>query len=40
VVRVLPPLVIDKQQIDRAVSVLDEVLGEEENERASSTISN
>ncbi len=40
VVRLLPPLVIDKKQIDRAVSILDEVLGEEENERASSTISN
>ena len=36
----LPPLVIEKEQIDRAVSVLDEVLGEEENERASSTVSN
>jgi acetylornithine/LysW-gamma-L-lysine aminotransferase len=40
VVRLLPPLVIKKEQIDRAVSVLDEVLGEEENERASSTVSN
>jgi len=41
VVRLLPPLVIEKAQIDRAVSVLDEVLGEEENERAgSSTILN
>ena len=40
VVRLLPPLVIEKQQIDKAVSVLDEVLGEEENERASSTIPN
>jgi acetylornithine/LysW-gamma-L-lysine aminotransferase len=40
VVRMLPPLVIEKEQIDRAVSVLDEVLGEEENERASSTVSN
>ncbi len=41
VVRMLPPLVISKAQIDRAVAVLDEVLGEEENERAgSSTISN
>ncbi len=37
VVRLLPPLVIEKQQIDFAVSVLDEVLGEEENERARSS---
>jgi len=41
VVRMLPPLVIQKDQIDLVVAVLDEVLGEEENERAgSSTISN
>ena len=40
VIRLLPPLVIDKKQIDRAVSVLDEVLGEEENERAGSTVPN
>jgi len=40
VVRLLPPLVIEKEQIDRAVSVLDEVLEEEENERASSAVSN
>jgi LysW-gamma-L-lysine/LysW-L-ornithine aminotransferase len=41
VVRLLPPLVIIKQQIDRALTVLDEVLEEEENERAnSSTIPN
>jgi len=40
VVRLLPPLVIEKEQIDQAVLVLDEVLGEEENERASSTVSN
>ena len=41
VVRFLPPLVINKKQIDRAIAVLDEVLGEEENERASrSTIPN
>ena len=40
VVRLLPPLVIEKEQIDRAVMVLDEVLEEEENERASSTVSN
>jgi acetylornithine/LysW-gamma-L-lysine aminotransferase len=30
VVRLLPPLVIEKQQIDKAVEVLDEALGEEE----------
>jgi len=41
VVRLLPPLVISKEQVDRAVAVLDEVLGDEENERAgSSTVSN
>ena len=40
VVRLLPPLVIEKAQIDKAVTVLDEVLGEEENERASSTVPN
>jgi acetylornithine/LysW-gamma-L-lysine aminotransferase len=40
VVRLLPPLVISKQQIDRAVTVLDAVLEEEENERASSTVPN
>jgi len=33
VVRFLPPLVIEKSQIDTAVSVLDAVLGEEENAR-------
>ena len=37
VVRLLPPLVIEKGQIDRAVAVLDEVLGDEENERAGSS---
>jgi acetylornithine/LysW-gamma-L-lysine aminotransferase len=40
VVRLLPPLVIEKQQIDKAVEVLNEALGEEENERSSSTIPN
>ena len=40
VVRLLPPLVINKEQIDKAITVLDEVLGEEENERASSTVPN
>ena len=40
VVRLLPPLVIDKAQIDKVIAVLDTVLGEEENERASSTVSN
>lgn len=41
VARLLPPLVIEKDQIDRAVAVLDEVLGDEENERAgSSTVPN
>ena len=40
VVRLLPPLVIEKAQIDKAIAVLDTVLGEEENERASSPVSN
>ncbi len=40
VVRLLPPLVIEKKQIDKAIAVLDTVLGEEENERASSTVPN
>src|SRR5450759_4133504 len=40
VVRLLPPLVIEKDQIDLAISVLDTVLGEDENERASSTVPN
>ena len=40
VVRLLPPLVIEKTQIDKVISVLDNVLGEEENERASSTVPN
>ena len=40
VVRLLPPLVIEKNQIDKAITVLDTVLGEEENERASNTIPN
>jgi acetylornithine/succinyldiaminopimelate/putrescine aminotransferase len=40
VVRLLPPLVITKPQIDRAIKALDEALGEEENERASSTVPN
>jgi acetylornithine/LysW-gamma-L-lysine aminotransferase len=33
VLRFLPPLVIEKEQIDKALSVLDSVLGEEENAR-------
>jgi len=40
VVRILPPLIINKEQIDKAVKVLDESLGAEENERSSSTVSN
>jgi [amino-group carrier protein]-gamma-(L-lysyl/L-ornithyl)-L-glutamate aminotransferase len=40
VVRLLPPLVIEKAQIDKVISVLDTVLGDEENERASNTIPN
>ena len=40
VVRLLPPLVIEKAQIDKAIEVLDTILGEEENERASSAVPN
>ena len=40
VVRLLPPLIINREQIDKAVKVLDESLGAEENERSSSTVSN
>jgi acetylornithine/LysW-gamma-L-lysine aminotransferase len=40
VVRFLPPLVIERAQIDKAIAVLDTILGEEENERASSTVLN
>jgi acetylornithine/LysW-gamma-L-lysine aminotransferase len=40
VIRILQPLVINKEQIDQAIKVLDTALGEEENERASSTVSN
>jgi LysW-gamma-L-lysine/LysW-L-ornithine aminotransferase len=40
VLRFLPPLVITKTQIDKVIAVLDLVLEEEENARASSTPSN
>ena len=40
VVRLLPPLVIEKAQIDKVIAVLQTVLGEEENERARSTLPN
>ena len=40
VIRLLPPLIISKEQIDRVIKVLDEALGEEENERSGSTVSN
>ena len=40
VIRILPPLIISKQQIDRAITALNEALGEVENERASSTVPN
>ncbi|MCW4029895.1 MAG: acetylornithine/succinylornithine family transaminase [Candidatus Bathyarchaeota archaeon] len=36
VIRMLPPLVITKPQIDRAISALDQALEKEENERANS----
>ncbi len=37
VIRFLPPFVIETEQIDKVISVLDSVLEEEENARASST---
>ena len=40
VIRMLPPLIITKSQIDRVISVLDEALREDEDERASNTVSN
>jgi acetylornithine/LysW-gamma-L-lysine aminotransferase len=40
VLRFLPPLVIEKSQIDTAVAVLDAVLGEEENARSLGAPSN
>jgi len=40
VLRFLPPLVIEKEQIDKAVSVLDAVLEEEENGRSSGAPAN
>jgi acetylornithine/LysW-gamma-L-lysine aminotransferase len=40
VVRFLPPLVISKEQIDIALSVLDLIIEEEENARSSSTAPN
>jgi acetylornithine/LysW-gamma-L-lysine aminotransferase len=40
VLRFLPPLVISEEQIDKTVSVLDSVIGEEENARSSGTASN
>jgi acetylornithine/LysW-gamma-L-lysine aminotransferase len=40
VLRFLPPLVIEKEQIDKAISVLDTVIGEEENERTSGATAN
>lgn len=40
VLRFLPPLVIEKEHIDKVIAVLDEVLGEEESERQGSAVSN
>jgi acetylornithine/LysW-gamma-L-lysine aminotransferase len=40
VLRFLPPLVIEKEHIDKTVSVLDSILEEEENARSSSTPTN
>ena len=40
VVRFLPPLVISKEQIDKAIGVLDSVLEEEENARSSGAPAN
>jgi len=40
VLRFLPPLVVEKEQIDKTISVLDEMIGEEENERSSGAAAN
>lgn len=40
VIRILPPLVISKQQIDRAITALNEALGETEHERESNPVPN
>ncbi|MEM2319818.1 MAG: acetylornithine/succinylornithine family transaminase [Candidatus Bathyarchaeia archaeon] len=40
VLRFLPPLVIEKEQIDKVISILDAVLEEEENERLRNPIIN
>ena len=40
VLRFLPPLVINTEQINKAISVLDSILEEEENARSSSTAAN
>jgi acetylornithine/N-succinyldiaminopimelate aminotransferase len=40
VLRFLPPLVIEKAQIDKALSVLDAALEEEENARTSGAPAN
>ncbi len=40
VLRFLPPLVISKEQIDKVVTILDLVIGEEESARTSNTASN
>jgi len=40
VVRFLPPLVISREQIDKAIGVLDSVLEEEENARSSGAPAN
>ncbi len=40
VLRFLPPLVIEKEQINKAISVLDTVVGEEENEQSSGAAAN
>jgi acetylornithine/LysW-gamma-L-lysine aminotransferase len=39
VLRFLPPLVITKEQVDKTITVLDKVLGEEENARTASNSS-
>jgi acetylornithine/LysW-gamma-L-lysine aminotransferase len=40
VLRFLPPLIIEKEQIDKTIAVLEEMIGEEENERSSSAVVN
>ncbi len=40
VLRFLPPLIIKREQIDKVISILDEIIGDEENERSSGAVAN